>query len=568
MASGLAAGRRVVMMGVVLAEAGKPLSSAAAEVQSLRTALRRLAAESGARLLPRIIASSEPGREIAEAARRSLADLVLVAGPGSRAASADILLVSAWEHIACTTACLLGQIPPQLGSVAALVRPDPLGESVLRLGLDLSRAIGKDLTVYQSATDGPPPPEAEALQIVLDQLPSLIRAEWPSPVSDAPPAIQNQVPELVILGSQPRFSLPAWIDPAGPPVLLVRGPRRTRALASGIPGLETISVLVDKWFAENTFTAAEFERLDRLVRRKQDQGLTISVALPALNEEATVARVIRTLRRQLMQRVPLVDEMVVVDSNSDDRTREIAGHLGVPVFVHQEILPEYGQRVGKGEALWKSLYVTRGDLVFWIDTDIANIHPRFLYGLIGPLLLRPDIVLVKGFYRRPIRVGGRLRAGGGGRVTELTARPLLNLFFPALSGVVQPLSGEYGGRRSALEQLPFSSGYGVEIGLLIDVLEKFGLSALAQVDLLDRIHHNQSLTALSRMSFAIIQTVIRRIDRRYGVQLLQDTNRSMKLIQAEEQRYFLEVEEIAERERPPIADLPEYRQRHPGPAPG
>jgi glucosyl-3-phosphoglycerate synthase len=269
-----------------------------------------------------------------------------------------------------------------------------------------------------------------------------------------------------------------------------------------------------------------------------------------------------------MQRVPLVDEMVVVDSNSDDRTREIAGHLGVPVFVHQEILPEYGQRVGKGEALWKSLYVTRGDLVFWIDTDIANIHPRFLYGLIGPLLLRPDIVLVKGFYRRPIRVGGRLRAGGGGRVTELTARPLLNLFFPALSGVVQPLSGEYGGRRSALEQLPFSSGYGVEIGLLIDVLEKFGLSALAQVDLLDRIHHNQSLTALSRMSFAIIQTVIRRIDRRYGVQLLQDTNRSMKLIQAEEQRYFLEVEEIAERERPPIADLPEYRQRHPGPAPG
>jgi len=145
-------------------------------------------------------------------------------------------------------------------------------------------------------------------------------------------------------------------------------------------------------------------------------------------------------------------------------------------------------------------------------------------------------------------------------VTELTARPLLNLFYPALSGFVQPLSGEYGGRREALEKLPFSTGYGVETGLLIDMLEAFGLDAIAQVDLIRRVHHNQPLTALSKMSFAIIQTVIRKLDRRYGLQLLRDVNRAMKVIRQEASGFFLEVEEVAERERPPMITLPEYRR--------
>ena len=159
-------------------------------------------------------------------------------------------------------------------------------------------------------------------------------------------------------------------------------------------------------------------------------------------------------------------------------------------------------------------------------------------------------------------MGDKVQAGGGGRVTELTARPLLNLFYPEVSGVVQPLSGEYGGRRRALEQLPFFSGYGVEIGLLIDVFEKFGLAAIAQVDLLERIHHNQSLDKLSKMSFAIIQAVIRRLERRYGQAILEDVNRTMKLIQYEARHYFLDVEEIAERERPPMVEIAEYRELH------
>jgi glucosyl-3-phosphoglycerate synthase len=235
--------------------------------------------------------------------------------------------------------------------------------------------------------------------------------------------------------------------------------------------------------------------------------------------------------------------------------------LGVPVFIHQRLLPELGERRGKGEALWKSLLVTRGDIVAWIDTDIVNIHPRFVYGVLGPLLLNPRIQFVKGFYRRPLKVGEKVQAGGGGRVTELTARPLLNLFYPELSGVVQPLSGEYAGRRAALEQVPFFSGYGVETGLLIDLFEKYGLEAIAQVDLLERIHHNQPLEALSKMSFAILQAVIRKLERRYGRAILEDVNKSMKLIRYEAGGYFLDVEDIVERERPPMLEVPEYQAR-------
>jgi glycosyltransferase involved in cell wall biosynthesis len=299
-----------------------------------------------------------------------------------------------------------------------------------------------------------------------------------------------------------------------------------------------------------------------LMDLKQQLGTTISLALPALNEEKTVGNVIRTFKEALMDQVHLVDEIVLMDSDSSDMTRKIAADLGVPVYIHQQIFPNYEARHGKGEALWKSLYVTHGDILIWIDTDIVNINPSFVYGLLGPLLRNSNIQFVKGFYRRPIKVGDKIQAGGGGRVTELTARPLINLFYPELSGVIQPLSGEYGGRRTALEQLPFFSGYGVEIGLLIDVMEKFGLSSIAQVDLHERIHHNQPLESLSKMSFAIIQAVIRKLEHRYGRGLLEEVNRTMKLIRYEPGRFSLEIEEIAEKERPPMCEVIEYQQTH------
>jgi glucosyl-3-phosphoglycerate synthase len=332
-------------------------------------------------------------------------------------------------------------------------------------------------------------------------------------------------------------------------------------------GAGAISILVDKWFAENTFQADEFANLKRLAAAKEEQGVSVSLALPALNEEETVGKVIRMIRRALMEKVPLLDEIVLIDSNSSDRTREIAREEGIPVHIHQDLLHSYGARRGKGEALWKSLLVTRGDIIAWIDTDIVNIHPRFVYGIIGPMLLDPKVQFVKGFYRRPLKVGGEMQAGGGGRVTELTARPLINLFFPELSGVIQPLSGEYGGRRSALEQCAFFSGYGVETGLLIDIYEKFGLSAIAQVDLLERIHHNQTLEALSKMSFAIIQTVMRKLESHYERAFIADVNKTMKLIRYEAGGYYLDLEEIAERERPPMIEVPEYQGRNARPEP-
>ncbi|HMO55873.1 MAG TPA: glucosyl-3-phosphoglycerate synthase [Roseiflexaceae bacterium] len=322
-----------------------------------------------------------------------------------------------------------------------------------------------------------------------------------------------------------------------------------------------LSATVDRWFAENTFSSTEFEDPQRLLALKQQQGVTISLALPALNEEETIGEIIGILKRTLIDELPLIDELVLIDSRSEDRTREIAESYGIPVYVHQDILPQYGSFTGKGEALWKSLFVLRGDIVAWVDTDIKNFHPRFVYGILGPLLREPQIQYAKGFYRRPIQMGETVSATGGGRVTELTARPLLNLFYPELSGVVQPLSGEYAGRREALEGVPFFTGYGVETGLIIDLLEQYGLGALAQVDLQQRIHRNQELIPLSKMAFAIIQVIIQRLEQRQRVQLVEPVNQSMKLIRyGEGEGFHLDVREIRDHERPPMSSIPEYRR--------
>jgi nucleotide-binding universal stress UspA family protein len=324
---------------------------------------------------------------------------------------------------------------------------------------------------------------------------------------------------------------------------------------------QALPTIVDKWFAENTFHASEFRDIAKLVELKEKRGLTVSVGLPALNEEKTIGLVIKRIKAPLMDRMPLIDQMVVIDSDSTDRTRQIAADLGVQVVRHSQVLPEVGSHIGKGEALWKSLHVLDGDIVTWVDTDISNIQPRFVFGLIGPLLREPRIQYVKGFYQRPIRQGDKLLAEGGGRVTELMARPLINLFFPELSGIIQPLSGEYAGRRELLESVPFFTGYSVEIGLLIDILENAGLSAIGQVDLERRIHRNQPLGNLSQMAYVILQGAIRKLEERHRIELLTEVGRSMKLIGQERNRFALEVREMADELRPPIRSIPGYQER-------
>ncbi len=323
---------------------------------------------------------------------------------------------------------------------------------------------------------------------------------------------------------------------------------------------EMPSAAMERWFAANTFDAREFDDLDGLLALKRAGGTTISLGLPALNEEATIGREIEVLRRTLIQDVPLLDEIVVIDSGSDDGTADVARRLGVPTYHHAQILPEHGAGSGKGEALWKSLHVLQGDLIVWVDTDIRDIHPRFVYGLLGPLLREPRIGYVKAYYRRPLKVGQRHYETGGGRVTELTARPLLNLLFPELSAVIQPLAGEYAGRREVLEQLPFFTGYGVEIGLLIDVLAAFGLDRIGQVNLGSRAHRNRDLTSLSMMAFSIVQVVMRRLGQRACAPLDDLMNTTMKLVSLEDGP-SLEAREMRERERPPIATIAAYLQR-------
>jgi glucosyl-3-phosphoglycerate synthase len=470
-------------------------------------------------------------------------------------------------------AIVSGPLPAAPGSVLVSIRGGPYAE----LAMSLSLAIADNCTAKVSAlhitplSTGKSDAAFRAMERVLSRLPQVNRMLIST--DDPAAAIMDTARQfdLVVMGAAGRVG---GLTPLGPVAEAILRSGQTRVIVvktkrpvpasfeSETAGQSAISILVDKWFAENTYHADEFADLNVLLELKRKQNLTISLALPALNEEETVGTVIQTVKAALFEAVPLLDEIVLVDSNSSDRTREIAAQLGIPVFIHQQILPQYGARLGKGEALWKSLLVTRGDLILWIDTDIVNIQPHFVSGLIGPLLLRPEVQLVKGFYQRPLKVGDMLQAGGGGRVTELTARPLLNLFYAELSGLIQPLAGEYGGRRTALERLPFSSGYGVEIGMLIDVLETFGLGAIAQVDLLERIHHNQPLEALGKMSFTIIQTVFRKLERRYGRSFLEDMNRTMKLIRYEPGRFSLEVQELAEQERPPMLEIPEYRQRN------
>jgi glucosyl-3-phosphoglycerate synthase len=322
-----------------------------------------------------------------------------------------------------------------------------------------------------------------------------------------------------------------------------------------------IPARVERWFGESNFHHAEFSDLRRLANLKENQGVTVSLVLPTLNEEETIGPIVRRAIREMMGRVPLLDEILVIDSASTDRTREIAEAEGARVVEHPAVLTRYGSFTGKGEALWKSLYETFGEIVVWADTDVRNWHPRMVYGTLGPLLAEPRLQYVKGYYQRPIVESGILKEGGGGRVTELVARPLINLFYPELSGFIQPLAGEYAGRRTLLEAIPFFTGYAVEIGHLIDVAERVGIEGLGQVDLERRVHRNQELEGLSRMSFVILQAVMKRLEERRKARLFAELGSTMKLPRSGRGRLGLEVIELADHERPPMIRIPEYAER-------
>lgn len=316
-----------------------------------------------------------------------------------------------------------------------------------------------------------------------------------------------------------------------------------------------------EWLARNTYHHSAFQDLRRLVAEKERQGLRLSLCIPTLNEEKTIGKEIMLLRAELVSRYPLFDEIAVVDSGSSDRTREVAAAFGADVYESADILPETGARRGKGENLWKAIYQLRGDIIVYLDADIKNIRPHFAYGLVGPLIERPEVRYVKAFYDRPLAGAGGTRPSGGGRVTEILIRPLFSLFFPDLAALIQPLSGEYAVRRETLERLSFPIGYGVETAHLMDVYRAHGLAAFAQTDLDRRVHRNQPTQDLGRMAFGILQTFLSRLRPGEGARALPELHAMLRQFQARDNVYELVEHRIVEEERPPMIELPAYRQR-------
>ncbi|HEX9264303.1 MAG TPA: glucosyl-3-phosphoglycerate synthase [Candidatus Binatia bacterium] len=508
------------------------------------------------------------------------------------AENADLLILP-WKGSASSDAALFGrtidrlvETPPcnllvaRVGEltnckkVLLAVRGGPYAELALQIANQLAHSFSGEITVLHCEQRFAAPEFDEAFHgRLLHALRFQPRLKQLMTVQGNPSEVILQEArrhDLVIIGSaagaEPRsFILGPVVEQIAQstdkPLLVVKTPEpfETWERNRRVIQPKALSEQVDQWFAENTFHRQEFADLTKLVDLKQKQRLTISLGLPALNEAETVGGIIRLIKKKLYDEIPVLDEIVLIDSGSTDETVKIAEDIGIPVYAHQDILPEHGTFCGKGEALWKSLFVLNGDIVAWVDTDIRNFYPGFVYGLLGPLLREPEIQYVKGFYRRPIKMDGKLVSEGGGRVTELTIRPLFNLLYPELSGMIQPLAGEYAGRRTALERVPFFTGYGVETGLLIDLFNEIGLTAIAQVDLEERVHRNQSLASLSQMAFAILQVVMQRLQEKNRIHVMDEVNRSMKLIKPQEKSYALELKPIQDRERPPMITIPEYQ---------
>jgi glucosyl-3-phosphoglycerate synthase len=328
--------------------------------------------------------------------------------------------------------------------------------------------------------------------------------------------------------------------------------------------MRTVNALlpeVDAWLVQRSSTAADWP-VETLLSLKGANR--ISVVLPARDEEETVGAIVTIIGDELVRRAPLVDEIIVVDSCSRDATARRAAEAGAIVVNQDEVQAGAAGHLppaeGKGAAMWCGLHAAGGDLVVFVDADLHDFQASFVTGLLGPLLADPTISFVKGFYHRPLGARDAVEPDGGGRVTELVARPLFNLFVPELAGFVQPLAGEYAGRRDVLRQVPFVSGYGVETGLLIDLFDLLGLNGLAQVDLGVRAHRHQSNEALGRMAGQIILTVTDRLRRQGRLALAAPPATMLAQFRRGDALPMLGrdvvVTDIAVTERPPLAQLP------------
>jgi glucosyl-3-phosphoglycerate synthase len=319
------------------------------------------------------------------------------------------------------------------------------------------------------------------------------------------------------------------------------------------------------WFKHRSYDYRQFSNLEDLGRRKQVRGLTVSAVLPSRNVADTIGAIVDRIHavNENAGGNPLVDQILVVDADSPDGTADVAAGRGAEVFSENELMREHGGTHGKGDAMWRSLSVARGDLVMFMDADTRDFEPQLVYGILGPILEDPAVRYVKAAYRRPFKSAETLQVDGGGRVTELSTKPLFNLFYPELTGFVQPLAGEFVADRELFRSIPFLTGYAVETGIMIDAYKKVGLDAMAQVDLGTRQNRHQPLRDLSRMSYAVLRAVARRMRQEGRLNQTSDPDAPVSPFQFSDYLHAvatpdgLQLQEYVEElvERPPIEEV-------------
>lgn len=316
------------------------------------------------------------------------------------------------------------------------------------------------------------------------------------------------------------------------------------------------------WFKNRSYEYTQFSDLAKLGERKQEQGLTVSLVLPCRNVADTVGGIIDEVHA-VNEKAQLIDEILAVDADSTDGTAEVAARHGARVYSENDLMPHHGGVHGKGDAMWRALSVATGDLIMYADADTRDFESQFVYGILGPILEVPQIRYVKAAYRRPFKKGENAEPDGGGRVTELSTKPLFNLFYPELTGFVQPLAGEFVADAELFRSIPFLTGYAVETGIMIDVLNRAGLGAMAQVDLGTRQNRHQALRDLSRMSYAVLRAVARRLREDGRLNQARDARLPEQLFQFSDYHHAvatpegLQLQEYVEElvERPPINEV-------------
>lgn len=314
-------------------------------------------------------------------------------------------------------------------------------------------------------------------------------------------------------------------------------------------GVPALLPSASQWLSTHTTRATDWPVAQL---RADESRPTVAVVLPALNEAATVGQIVSTIHAELLT-PGLIDELVVVDSGSTDATASVAATAGARVVRREDVMPEVPAVPGKGEAMWRGVAATSSDIVVFIDADLQSFNATYVSGLIGPLLADPEVLLVKAVYERPLMAGEYAVPAGGGRVTELMARPLLNRFWPELSAVVQPLAGEYAARRTLLEELPFPCGYGVELALLVDTYSRYGLNAVAQVDLGVRVHRHHNSHGLGLMAAEILHTAMLRVP---GVdETPTEFEGTLTQFEHTPDGYRARVRPLATDERPPLSAM-------------